>query len=443
MLPLPRVAPSLHRRLLVLLPRPDAADPSGRTGRLARSLRASTMEGVTAEVVGACCGGAALTGWALHLGCGPAAVGFLGALPSVAQVVQLPASRLTVRLGPRRVALWTVALSRQLFLPVALLALLPVGPGAARAVLFAAAVLSQVLGMVCNNAWTAWMGELVPGRVRGRYFGRRSAVCTAGGAAAALAAGALLDGVGGARALAVLALVASAAGVASTVLMARQHGGHPRPRPVAGPGGARRAGVLRSRPARRWLAYAVVSGAGSGFIVPFASLYVLRDRAFGFTFLAAYGGVSALARIAAASPLGRALDRAGGPRRVVAASTALLAASPLLWVAAAAGGPWVLLVEAASGGAATAGVGVATLAVPLAIAPADERATWNATFAIAGGVAFAAGACAASPAAALWPGAARLAGPLTVPFLAAAALRACAAAIGLRLVTGRAAGRAG
>lgn len=218
--------------------------------------------------------------------------------------------------------------------------------------------------------------------------------------------------------------------------MARQHGGHPTPHAAAPAAGL--AEVLRSPCARRWLAFVAVSGAGAGLIVPFAGVYLLRDRGLGFTFLSVHGTISALARIAAARPLGRAVDRAGGARRVIVASTAFLAASPLLWVAAAAAGPWVLLAEAVTGGAAAAGSAVAGLAIPLALAPARSRPVWSAAFAIAGGLAFGAGAAAAAPLAALVPGAARVAGPLTAPFVASTVLRVCAAILALRLLAGAA-----
>jgi len=431
-LALPRTAPSL---------RPGAAPPPSRArrhvrrvrqpGALRRSLRVSVAEGVTAEIVGACSAGAALTGWALHLGCGPALIGLLGALPFVAQLVQLPAARLVGRLGPRRVALAAIAVSRQAFLPLVLLPFVTVAPATARAVLVAAAIVNQVLGVAATNAWMAWMGELVPSSVRGRWFGRRTGLCTAAGAAAALAAGVLLDHAPGPLALAALALVTSLAGAASVVLMARQAGGRPRPR-AASPGGSL-AAVLHAPAARRWVAYVAVSGAGAGLIVPFSGLYVLRDRALGFTFLTGYGAVSAAARIATARGWGRLLDGRRGARATVAASTALLAASPVLWIAAAAAGPWVLVLEAVTGGVASAGAGVAALAVPLAIAPAAERPAWHAVFAIAGGLAFGAGAALAAPLASSLPAAAAVAGPFTAPFAASAVFRVAAIGVALRL----------
>src|SRR6266545_3219148 len=151
MIALLRAAPSLVFRLPVHSPPIRGVRAGPPPSALRRSLAASTAEGVTAEVVGACCGGATLTGWALHLDCGPALIGLLGALPFLAQLVQLPAARLVARFGPRRVALVAVALSRQAFLPLVALPFVRLDPAAARALLVGAAVAHHGLGIVCNN----------------------------------------------------------------------------------------------------------------------------------------------------------------------------------------------------------------------------------------------------------------------------------------------------
>lgn len=123
--------------------------------RLRRSLTASTAEGMVADVVGACSGGAALTGWALHLGAGPQVVSLLGALPSVAQMVQLPSAWCTSTFGHRRAALWAVGGARLALLPLVFLPAAPLGQDDKQAVLFAVASVTAVLGVAGNNAWTA------------------------------------------------------------------------------------------------------------------------------------------------------------------------------------------------------------------------------------------------------------------------------------------------
>jgi len=319
-------------------------------------------------------------------------VGLVGALPVVAQVLQLAGAFLTARFGHRRTALVAVALSRQAFLPLVLLPVLPLGPDARRGLLLVAAGAHHGLGIVANNAWNAWMGELVPGRARGRYFGRRTAWCTVAGGALAFAAGLALDR--GQRAAAAgpvlqaLAGLASVAGAASVVLMARQHAGPPRREPARWMIGAM-ARPLHDARARRMLVYAVAWNGACGLSAPFFTLYLLRDLGTGYALLAAQGAGLAAAKIASAAGWGRIVDRAGA-RRVLVVCTAGLALSPWAWLASGPGRLWPLAIETALGGILLGGQGVASFALPLEVAPARERPFYLAAVAAAGGAAFAA-----------------------------------------------------
>src|SRR6185295_13866203 len=84
-----------------------------------------------------------------------------------------------------------------------------------------------VASVIGNSAWVAWMGDLVPDRLRGRFFGRRTVFLSIAGTLTSLGAAILLDrlapiGWTGA-ALSVLTAAAFLAGVVSIVLMLRQH----------------------------------------------------------------------------------------------------------------------------------------------------------------------------------------------------------------------------
>ncbi len=438
-MPLPRALARRPLRPLDVrsapLPRrtPVAPVPPERgRGRLRRSLRTSTAEGVAAEVVGAATSTTVVTAWALHLGCGAATIAVLGAMPFVAHVLQLPAAALTARYGARRVALLSGWVSRQACLPLVVLPFLAVSPGAARTLLLACAAVQHGLGILCNNGWVSWMGEIVPVPIRGRYFGRRTATCTSAAALAGVAVGAFLDRspAGRPATLSALAAVTCVAGAWSIVLMARQHGGF-RARGAAAPRASFRA-VLRSRAPRRWAVLQAACGVASGLAVPFFGIYVLRDLALGFAFLAAYGAITALARTASASMWGRRTDLPGGARRVVVAANALAVAGPILWIASARLGAALLLVEGALNGIAAAGTGVAGLVFPLALSDDTTRPVYHAVFTVSGGLAFGAGAAAGAVLAGAAPALA-VAGPFTVPFAACAVLRVGAVALSRRL----------
>lgn len=345
-----------------------------------------------AELVGACCGGAALTGWALHLGMDARGIGLVTALPVVAQLLQVPGALLTARFGPRRTALVSIALARQAFLPLALLPLWSLSPAGARALLVAVAAVHHGLGVVCNNAWNAWVGELVPASLRGRYFGRRTALCTVAGGSAALAAGLALDRGRGAGAagvvLQVTAALACAAGAVSVALMARQHARPARREPIRWAAHALRRPLADPR-ARRVLAYTVAWNGACGLSAPFFGLYLLHDLGTGYALLAAQGAGLAAAKIASAAGWGRVVDRAG-PARVLVLCTAGLALSPLAWLVSGPGRLWPLALETAAGGVLLGGHAVASFALPLSVAPERERPIYLGAIAMAGGAAFAA-----------------------------------------------------
>ncbi len=318
-------------------------------------------------------------------------VGMVGALPVVAQVLQLGGAFLTARFGHRRTALVAIALSRQAFLPLAFLPYLPLGPDGRRVLLLVAAGAHHGLGIVANNAWNAWMGDMVPPALRGRYFGLRTALCTLAGGVCALAAGLSLDRsqhvAASGRVLQGLAFLACAAGVLSVVFMARQHARPVRREPVSWALHAMMR-PLRDPRACRVVAYSIAWNGACGLSAPFFGLFLLRDLGTGYALFAAQGAGLALTRMASAAAWGRAVDRFGS-RRVLIVCTSGLALSPLAWLACAPGRLWPLALETAAGGLFLGGHAVATFDMPLSVAPDRERPFYLAAVAAAGGAAFA------------------------------------------------------
>lgn len=396
-----RVRPAAR---LAARPLAGAGRRRGPRSRLRLSLRASTAEGVFAELFGACAGATALTGWALHLGAGPVEVALVGALPQLAQLVQVPAAFATTALGGRRVALLSVAVSRQVFLPLAALPFLPVGPATARAVLLAVAATSAVLGVLGNNAWTAWMGELVPGPLRGRYFGRRTALCTLGGTLGGVLAARVLDAAASRHlqgvALGVLALVACGLGAVTTALMARQH--EPAGVPAARPSLAAALRPARDPDARSFLGYQLAWNVAVGLGGGFFTFHLLHNLRASFTVVAMQAASCAALKMVTAPAWGRAVDRFGA-RPVLAACSFAIASLPIVWLTTAPDRIWPIAFDALIGGIAWGGHAIASFALPLAVAPRRERPFYLAAFSMAGGVAFALSAAAGGVAAAALP----------------------------------------
>ncbi len=362
------------------------------TRRLRRSLRACMAEGLVAEIVGACSGGAVLTGWALHLGVGPLLTGVIMALPQMAQLFQIPAAWTTSRLGSRRAAIVLVSIQRQITLPLIALPYLHLPKVASQGMLLTLTALAAVLGVLGNNAWVSWMGDLVPASIRGRYFGRRAALCTAGGALASAAAGLVLDGARGrdlvGPGLAVLQGLACAAGAVTTLLMARQHQGRHAHGPHSHPGFHLRRAIapLRDPSVRGFLVYLVAWNLAIGIAGSFFTLFMLRDLRMGFTLVALQGVGVAMVRVLAAPAWGRLMDRVGA-RPVMVACSFGISAIPFIWLFPTPTCLWPLAMDSLLTGVLWSGHNLAAFNLPLALTPRATRPFYLAVFATAGGVA--------------------------------------------------------
>jgi len=364
-----------------------ASDPSA----LRTSFRASYAEGVVSEFFGACAGGAILIAWALHLGASPLAIGLIGALPFAAQVLQLPGAWLTQAFGPKIVAVSAIAASRLVWLPMIALPFVPLSAGTALHVFVAVVALAAVFGVVGNNAWTAWMGELVPSAIRGRFFSRRTVYITIAGTVASLAAGIALDALSArgfkGPSLGALAAVACLAGVVSVYLLRYQHDPHPvRPR-------ERRDWrvlivVMRAAPARPFLWYLLAWNGAVALSASFFSFHMLSNLRTGFAIAALHGVAVAAVRIISAPFWGRAVDRFGA-RPVLVLCSFGIAAVPAMWLLPTPAFLWPLALEAVLSGTLWGGHGIAAMDLTFQLSPRAERPFYLAVFATAGGLGFA------------------------------------------------------
>jgi MFS family permease len=316
---------------------------------------------------------------------------------------------------------------------------LPVSLGAKQAVFLTCAFASAALAVAGNNAWTSWMGDLVPGSVRGRYFGRRAALCAFAATCASLAAGLVLD-TGrnqndAALALCALTAVACIAGAATTLLLAQQREPR-RPTPPQAVPLREALAPVRDPRARNLLAFQLAWSAAGGLAAAFYPLHMIGNLKMGFARMAIYAAAVAAFRMVAAPLWGMAMDR-GGARPVLVASSFGLCVSPLLWIVAAEGRLWPLALDAALSGATNAGLALASFSLPLALSRPATRSFYVGAVAAAGGLAAAVGSAAGGAVVKLLPDAWSVFGlPLVAAqalFLVGAGARLCAAVLALRV----------
>jgi hypothetical protein len=314
----------------------------------------------------------------------------LGALPLAAQVLHLPSAFLTQFLGPKPVAIAAIGVSRLVWLPLVAMPFMSLPAGTELLLFLSVVATAAILGVLGNNAWVAWMGDLVPGAIRGRFFSRRTIYITIAGTLSSLGAGVALDAMtplglkpamlGG------LAALACMAGILSVWLLLRQAGPgrvHDRQRPELGA----LARAALDRRTRSWLRYLLCWNAAVALSASFFSYHMLSNLGLGFTLVAVHGVAVAVVRIATAPLWGRAVDRLGA-RPILVLCSFGIAAVPALWLFVSPDFLWPLAVEAAAAGALWAGHGIASMDLTLNLPPADRRPYYVAVFGATGGLGF-------------------------------------------------------
>ena len=294
--------------------------------------------------------GATMTQFARGLGTPDYAFGILAAMPYLATLLQLPASYCLDRFG-RRKALFiaTQGPSRLLWIAVAVIPW--IWPGSVTnswpAMLCVLAV-GWALFHLGVPAWMNWMSDVVPRRIRGRFYGNRQTIARPIAVVATLAVGAALDiiqrghgtGAGGnglmLKATSTLLMVAGLFGFLEILIYRRVH--EPS-RPSANHIDWLRNLLTPLRLANfRWfVALNMCMALGSGFMAQYIWLYMFDVG--GYTNL--QGNLLCIALPGIANLLvfplwGRLVDRVGRkPVLVIAACGMLL--NPFGWVLLASG----------------------------------------------------------------------------------------------------------
>ena len=140
---------------------------------LHKSLNYVFQGGVATSAMDSLVVGATLTAYALLLGAGNVAIGILGAIPFIGNMIHLFASYLIERgISAKRIAIISSFLARPFYLVAALLCFFQ-GASWAVPVLIISLLCSYLTGSMCGGAWMPWMKELIPARLMGRFFSHR------------------------------------------------------------------------------------------------------------------------------------------------------------------------------------------------------------------------------------------------------------------------------
>ncbi len=358
-----------------------------------QDLTYSIYDGVLANMFATLTGGVFLTGFAIYLGMNAFLIGLLGAMPFLVTVFQLPAAYFVDKKGGRkRIALWCSFFARTMWVPILVVALLPVPTHRTKVpiVLFLI-FLHYALGSASFVAWLSWMSDLVPDRMRGTFFGTRNMLAGAASMVVMVIFGTTLDRLktlsswGLALGFCFTFLTAVLFGIGSVRFLRRvTEPAHARPAVRIEFRGQLRQ-PLRDRNFRRFLGFAFFWGFSVYFAAPFFPLYFLRDLGFGYGFIATLGMLSAFADLVGMRLWGRLSDLTKNkPILYVAGWGAIFL--PFTWVFVRPESTVLPILLHILGGSMWSGINLCMNNLLLRISPRQDRALYLSVYNVVGGL---------------------------------------------------------
>lgn len=351
------------------------------------SLPIICWEGMAANAFVILTGGAFLTGMAIFLGANDLQIGIVGAIPFLAQVAQLLSAGYSRVVGGRKKAtLLALIVGRHVWLlgiPLFFMS------GAWRIYAFGALLLiSSIAIMIATPSWMSWIADVVPERVRGRFFAARNSVVAVSTIAATIAGGQIIDtyrsanseGIG----YAIIVGVAVLSAFIAVIFLSRV----PDTEEAESFGGWR--GILEPLQSlqfchllRLFFLWNVAIGISAAFFAP----HMLTNLHMTFTDISLYTAATSISAVVITKLWGVLTDRFGS-KPVLGVSAFGIAAIPLIWLIPTADTYWILWIEALYTGTLWAGFNLAAFTIPISNSPRKKRTIFLALFAVITGLAF-------------------------------------------------------
>lgn len=373
------VAPGAAQRLTDL-------DPGTRR-QVRRTMRWAVVEGSLAQAFLNATTGGVLVGFMLHLGATPTELALVASVPHLSQLASPLAAFLAAALGRRKWLTLAMGLgSRLTWLAAAAVPLVPMPDAARPWAIVAIALVASLFLAAQNTLWTAWMGDVVPERERGRTFGVRSGVMGVVGTAANLAVGVFLDAVAAPVSFQVALVVAVAIGLLGVAVYAVQVDP---PTPVERVRWRELWTVpWRDLAFRRYLRFTFYWNFVVMLSGPFVTPFFLDELGMTFTQVAFASSLTALTALVTTPLWGRVADRVGH-KPVLALGTILVGLLlPTGWILAGLTGQLGWIWAAAIADAIAWGpVRLAAFNLALASAPRSNRVVFVAMYALGTGIA--------------------------------------------------------
>ena len=368
--------------------RPFSKDPKVET-----SLRHSVRDAVAHSAMSGA-GENFFSAFALFLKASNAQIALLASIPpllaSLAQLVSVRWGRYVKR--RRSIILFGAYVQGFLWLPLVALPLL--FPEHAVPLFITMIVLYQASNHLIAPQWSSLMGDLVPQRKRGRYFGMRTRYASVASFSSLVVAGSVLHWFD-AQSATVAGFIVIFSFAAIARLVSAYHLSHmyepPRAAELPSVTFDRKAWTRRFRnsPAVRFSMFYAAFQASVSIASPFFTVYMLRDLKFSYLEFMCVTATSVLLHFTSLPTWGRISD-AWGNRVIIVFTGALITSFPLLWLVSTS--IWFIIGVQMMSGLCWSGFGLATTNFLYDTVPAQKRCQYLAFHNVLGAVGVFAGA---------------------------------------------------
>ena len=345
-------------------------------------LKASLADGTLSSVQSTVTGTYAVP-FALQVGASAGEIGILTGVPKLlGTIIQPWVGRIIVRFGGRKhTSILMSLVSRLMWLPILLLPFVfgPILPGGnwLMAALIILVGFSQLASSISITTWSSWIGDFVPERIRGRFFGKRGAMASIAGLLATIAGGALLGSISGVSGYALLFMVSVITGVLATFYSSRV------PAPLvhdscAGPLLTEfKNEFKRDKDFAKFTLFIALNSFAVYMASPFFAVSMLNSFNIGLPMYAVVTSVSVIATILSQPYWGKFADKFGD-RTTVAICSVLIALVPGLWLLVQ--NPMQMMLVYIESGFAWAGFDLAVFNYLLDSTPENKRSSYIANY---------------------------------------------------------------
>jgi MFS family permease len=359
--------------------------------KLKKALNYSIIDGGLSSIAGAMFSGVFITGFALNvLKADLTEIGILAALPILANVIQVVSAYIVQKTGEKKIiCIVTMAVDRSLMLVIALLPLQIFGANNDLRVWGLVFILgiSSLFKAFSGLAWVSWISDLVPFNERGRFFGKRSMICSICSVGTILPAGYFLTlwerwyGPGNPYGFFIVFSVGALAGMLGLIFSYKIPKG-------AAIGNNEKSDVgladfvepFKNHNFRMALSSAICGRFALLLSVPFYTVFAIKNLDMDFSLITVYSTVATITTILVIRRWGFLIDRFG-PMPVASVVLRILSVVPLAWFFVNKQNYlWLIPIIAIFNGCALSATELLRMSVFLEIAEEKKRSIYLALF---------------------------------------------------------------